>query len=82
MKATNPNSAVQGDVQRQLIKTYPFQYALPASIIFNRIIQDADWPRQWVLEKSIALIKLKATLPSSEDDLCAISKPPFVFKML
>ena len=80
LKATKPNSSVQGDVPRQLIMKYPYQYALPASLIFNKIIQDGDWPRQWVHEKSIAISKMKATLPRDEDDLRSLSKTAFFSK--
>ena len=47
LKATKPNSSVPGDVPMQVIKKYPYQYAQPATMIYNKIIKESEWPRQW-----------------------------------
>ena len=81
MKSTKPNSAVCGDIPMPLLKIYPFQYAAPATKIFNKMIQTGQWPRQWVIEHTIVLNKLgKSKQPSSEDDLRTISKTSWLSK--
>ena len=83
MKVTKPNSSVEGDVPRKLMQKYPFQYAVPATMIFNQIIKSGQWPRQWVREETIVLSKLdKSKLPSSEEDLRTISKTAWHSKCL
>ena len=47
MKLKKPNSSVPGDIPKILIKDNPYEFAKPAAKIFNRIIQTAEWPRQW-----------------------------------
>ena len=82
MRVRKPNSAVQGDVPRPLIKRYPFFYAAPLSKIFNKMIQTGKWPRQWVKEEAIVLSKLEKTaMPTCEDDLRSISKTAWASKL-
>ena len=69
LKVSKPNSSVDFDVPGILIKEYPYQYAQPASIIFNKIIQSATWPRQWVKETVITISKLKVGQPKNEDGI-------------
>jgi len=79
---TKPNSSVSGDVPKQLMKRYTYKYAEPATIIFNKIIKSAEWPRQWVVEQTIVLSKMKTTLPKNEDDLRTLSKTQWLSKAL
>ena len=80
--AKKPNSSVPGDIPRQQLNQYTFEYAEPTSIIFNKIIKDADWPRQWVVEQTIVLSKSKTTLAEDEDALRTISKTQLLSKVL
>jgi hypothetical protein len=83
MKVTKPNSSVPGDVPIPLMKQYPFQYATPATKIFNAIIKSGQWPRQWVKEQTIVLSKLEKTKRlASEEDLRTISKTAWLSKCL
>ena len=82
LKATKPKSSVSGDVPMKIIKQYTFEYAQPACMIFNRIIQSADWPRQWTVEQAIVLSKCKFNLPKNEDDLRTISKSQWLSKLM
>jgi hypothetical protein len=82
LRVTKPKSSVAGDVPRILVSRYPYQYAAPATILFNKIIKSSSWPRQWVQEQAICLSKLKLNLPKDEDDLRTISKTPFYSKLL
>ena len=47
MKLKKPNSSVPGDIPKVLIKDNPYEFAKPATKIFNRIVRTADWPKQW-----------------------------------
>ena len=73
-KVNKPKSAVGGDVPREIIKQFSFEYAKPATKIFNQVIQSAQWPEQWKTEQTIVLNKCKSRMPLSEDDLRTISK--------
>ena len=44
MRVTKPRSSVKGDVPMVLIKTYPFEYAKPVTVIYNKILQSSSWP--------------------------------------
>ena len=59
LRATKPKSSVQGDVPRVLLLKYPFQFAKPATTIYNKIIQTSTWPKQWLQEQAVVLSKLK-----------------------
>ena len=80
VKVTKPKSSVYGDVPRKIIKQFPHEYAEPASIIFNKMIQSAQWPSQWVVEQTIVLGKSK--LPEDEDQVRTISKTQWLSKVL
>ena len=45
-KVNKPKSAVAGDVPREIIKQFTFEYTKPASQIFNKIIHSSQWPEQ------------------------------------
>jgi hypothetical protein len=81
LRVTKPKSSVEGDIPKVLLGRYAYQYAQPATKIFNNIIKTSSWPRQWVKEEMIVLSKLKPQeLPKNEDDLRTISKTPWLSK--
>ena len=82
MQATKPHSAVLGDVARKVIKRYPFIFAVPVAKIFNRTIQSAVWPQQWLEEEVIVLPKSPGLLVRSEEDLRNIGKTAWLSKLL
>ena len=70
-----PNSSVEGDIPKKLLKEYPFLWAGPAAHIFNKIIQSSEWPVQWKVEHAIPLHKTgDPRLVKDEDDVRTISK--------
>ena len=81
LRIKKPNSSVPGDVPRTLVKEFPFEYAVPATKIFNQIIQTSVWPRQWVKEHVVVLTKCKTEPPKSENELRNISKTAFSSKL-
>ena len=40
-----PNSSVTGDIPKRLIQEYPYLWAGPTTILFNKIIQNSEWPQ-------------------------------------
>ena len=46
-KVKKPKSSVEGDVPRKIISEFSYEYAKPATMIYNRIIQSCKWPKQW-----------------------------------
>ena len=83
LRIKKPNYSVEGDIPKKLIQEYSFLWAGPSSIIFNKIIQTADWPKTWKTEHSIVLHKTeKPSLVKSEDDTRTISKTNFMSKVL
>ena len=83
MRVTKPKSSVKGDVPRVLITTYPFEYAKPVTVIYNKIIQSSSWPKQWLQEQAVVLSKLKKQqLPKNEEDLRTVSKTAWLSKCL
>ena len=66
----------------KVMKEYIYEYAEPATKIFNNIIQSSEWPRQWVVEQTVVLSKTKTTLPKDENDLRTISKTQWLSKVL
>jgi hypothetical protein len=53
LRVTKPRSSVEGDIPRVLLNRYPYEYAGPATKIFNEIISTSSWPRQWVVEERL-----------------------------
>ena len=79
MKAKKPNSVVHGDLPGKLVKLFPSELAVPATVIFNRISQSQTYPDQWKVEHQIPIPKSKVT--DSEEDLRNLSKTPFLSKV-
>ena len=77
---TKPKSVVHGDVPMQIIKQFTFEYARPATVIWNKIIQSSHWPDQWKVEPTIVNGKCKSKQPQHEDDLRTISKTQWMSK--
>ena len=81
-QVTKPKSSVKGDVPMPVLKQFMFEYAKPASVIFNKILQSSLWPDQWKVEQTIVISKCKSTQPNNEDDLRTISKTQWLSKLL
>ena len=47
-RVTKPKSSVEGDVPKVLLNIYAYQYAQPATKMFNESVKTSFWPRQWV----------------------------------
>ena len=83
MKIKKPNSAVNGDIPRILVKEYPYLWAGPSTDIFNRIIQASEWPVQWKVENAIVLHKTsEPSQVKDANDVRTISKTKFLSKVL
>ena len=81
LRIRKPNSSVPGDVPRRLISEYPFQWAEPATRIFNEIIKSSEWPIHWKQEHMITIHKTDdPRLVKDEDDVRSISKTSFLSK--
>ena len=81
LKLNKPNSSVPGDIPQVLIKDNTFEYAKPATQIFNQIIQTSEWPRQWVIEHITVIPKSRTSPPQNEDDLRNIAKTAWMSKL-
>ena len=81
-RVTKPKSSVFGDVPVKIIKQFTFEYAKPAAMLFNKIIQSSQWPSHWKVEQTIVLSKCKTKQPQDEDDLRTISKTQWLSKLL
>ena len=81
LRLKKPNSSVPGDIPKILLKDNPFEYAKPASIIFNKIVKTAEWPRQWVQEHITVIPKSRTNPPQTEDDLRNIAKTAWMSKL-
>ena len=81
-QVTKPKSSVNGDVPMPVLKQFTFEYAKPASAIFNKIIHSSQWPDQWKIEQTIVISKCKSKQPQIEDDLRTISKTQWLSKLL
>ena len=77
-KSKKPNSMVPGDLPVKLVKEFTPELAKPVAIIYNKITETAEYPRQWVVEYQLAIPKV--TPPLSEDDLRNIAGTAFLSK--
>ena len=62
---TKPKSSVAGDIPRKLIQEFTYEFAKPATYIFNEIIKTSTWPTQWKVEETIVLSKSKTKAPKN-----------------
>ena len=77
--AKKPNSSVPGDLPKKVVKAFDVELAIPATIIFNSITRNAEYPRQWVTEYQTPIPKTYP--PLSEEDLRNISGTLFLSKV-
>ena len=76
-----PNSSVPGDIPKVLIKDKSYEFTKPATKIFNRIVQTADWEKQWPQEHITVIPKSKTDPPQKEHDLRNIAKTARMSKL-
>ena len=76
--AKKPNSTVKGDIPVGIVKEFYVELAEPVTRIFNKITSSAEYPRQWVRESQVALVKSYPLV--DEDSLRLISKTAFFSK--
>ena len=74
-KATKPNSSVNGDIPKKLVKEFGVEFSKPMQIIFNSITRTGEYPRQWVREEQVVIPKSKPV--DSLDSLRSLSKTVF-----
>ena len=55
--AKKPNATVPGDLPVQLVKEFMPELAKPVSLIYNKITESGQYPRQWVIEYQIGIPK-------------------------
>ena len=79
-RAKMTKGGVPGDLPVKLSKEFGPELAIPASKIFNNIVQTGKWPNRWKEEQGIALNKVKPLQPKSESELRIISLTPFLSK--
>ena len=77
-KSKKPNSNVPGDLPKKVLQEFACELASPVAVIFNRILETLEYPRQWVKEYQVPLPKVSP--PSCLDDLRNISKTAFFSK--
>ena len=75
-----PQSGVPGDLPNTLNKEFSVELAKPLHKLLNRIVQSADWPRQWKIEYVTPIAKIPQ--PESEDDLRPIALTSFFSKVM
>ena len=80
MKAKHTKGGVSGDLPVKLAKEFCNELSIPASRIFNNIVQNGKWPARWISEQGIALNKVKPKQPERESDLRIIPLTPFLSK--
>ena len=78
-KAKKPHGIVPGDLPKKLVQICISTIAYPASIIFNRITQTAEYPWIWKVEHQVALPK--GPIPETIDELRNIAKTSFLSKV-
>ena len=78
LSSKKPNSLVPGDLPVKLIKEFTPELAKPVTVIYNRITQSAEYPRQWVVEYQLAIPKVTPAL--SEDDTRNIASTAYFSK--
>ena len=81
-KVTKPKLTVFGDVPVQIMKQFTFEYAKPAAMMINKIIQTSQWPGHWKVEQTIVISKCKTKKPENEEELRTISKTQWLSKLL
>ena len=79
VQARKPNGTVPGDLPPKVVKQFPVELSIPATILYNKSLQSGQYPRQWIVEHANPIPK---TLPpTSEECLRLISVTPFLSKV-
>ena len=79
VSAKKPNSFVPGDLPKKVVQSFAPELAKPVQTIFNAITQNAEYPRQWIIEQQTPIPKQYPV--NNEDDLRNISGTPFFSKV-
>ena len=79
LSAKKPKTVLPGDLPVKIVKEFSPELAKPVTLIFNRITETGEYPRQWVIEYQVAIPKVKP--PQSADDLRNISSTSFFSKV-
>ena len=79
-QAKKPQSGTPGDLPCTINKEFSVELAAPLHSLLQKIIQSAEWPKQWKKEFVTAIGKIPN--PESEDDLRPISLTTFFSKVL
>ena len=77
-KSKKPNSLIPGDLPVKLIKEFTPELSKPVAMMYNRITETAEYPRQWVIEYQLALPKVNP--PLSEGDTRNLAKTAYLSK--
>ena len=78
-KAKKPNGIVPGDIPRKIVMSCVDEIAVPAHIIFNKILESSEYPARWKVEHQIPIPK--SYPPETENDLRNIAKTSFLSKV-
>ena len=78
-KAKKPNSTVKGDLPKKVVQEFGCELSEPVTVIYNSILKNLKYPRQWVIEYQTPLPKVSS--PSSEDELRNLAKTSFFSKV-
>ena len=79
LSAKKTKTVLPGDLPVKIVKEFSPELAKPVTLIFNRITETGEYPRQWVIEYQVAIPKVKP--PQSADDLRNISSTSFFSKV-
>ena len=74
-KMKKPQSSVDGDIPRSILKEFTPEFATPVMEIFNKITESCEFPEGWKIEHQIVI--QKEPNPSSEDQLRNLPKLHF-----
>ena len=66
-KMNIPDSTVEGDIPKKILKTFTAEISKPLAMIYNGIIRTQIYPSQWKKETVIPLSK--CSIPETMDDL-------------
>ena len=78
--AKKPQSAVPGDLPRELVKEFSVELARPVKDLFSHIIQSGEWPDPWKVEYVTPISKIPQ--PETEDDLRPIALTSFFSEVM
>ena len=79
VKAKKPMSTVPGDLPKKIVKMCADELAVPAKIIYQKVINTGEYPVKWKTEHQIAIPKCDD--PKDESELRNIAKTAFLSKV-